>query len=346
MRFLTQTDETGASARLRAYALLPYLVQEGFKVTIDPAPAAATTAGYVRLALSRLVEVPTTALANDVIVIQRDLVNHLAPWIEYLYSAAGTPLILDVDDAIDLRPPGKPPTWRSRLFGSGNKLEQLARLSFAVVAGNDLLAEKIRPWNPDVRVIPTCLDLSAFPRPAPRVLPMNRPTVIGWIGSPLTTPYLELVHGPLRELATRRKIVFRTVGAANLGWSDIPLDQHPWSRSTEAADVESFDIGIMPLTDDDWSRYKCGTKILQYFAAAVPVVASPVGMNIAALDSGRAGILAATERDWIEGIEKLLTDGALYSRLSAAGRDRAETRYDIRRHAPAWAALIREAARK
>ena len=47
----------------------------------------------------------------------------------------------------------------------------------------------------------------------------------------------------------------------------------------EVADVRSFQVGIMPLPDDPWTRGKCTCKILQYFAASLPVVCSPVGAN-------------------------------------------------------------------
>ncbi len=338
--FLTQTDERGASARLRVYAYKPYLEREGFRVTIVPANTRPTTGGYLETAWMRLRDLPRATREADVLVLQRDFVNHLAPWIERLYAARGVPMVLDVDDAIDLRPPGHPPTWRTRLLGTPDKLEALSRLVAAVVAGNNYLAEKIRPWNPHVQVVPTCLDLSGRARPAPRSLPRDRPVVIGWIGSPLTTSYLEPVRPALERLAARRPIRLRTVGAAALHWPGVPLDQRPWDAETETAGVESFDIGIMPLSDDEWSRSKCGTKILQYFAAAVPVVASPVGMNVFALDGGRAGLLASGEDGWFSALERLSTDAALYRALSASGRERVEAEFDVRRYAPVWASLL------
>lgn len=346
VRFLTQTDEQGASARLRVYSYVNYLAAEGLQITVDPANTEATTIGYARTALQRMTGIVETAALNDVIVIQRDFVNHMVPWIEWLYAKSGRPLILDVDDAIDLRPPGHPEGWRSKLLGTDGKLESLARMAHTVVAGNHYLAGRIREWNPNVQVIPTCLDLSAWPRPAPRRLPAGRPIVIGWIGSPLTTFYLGFVKEALRGIAARRQIVFRTVGATALSWEGVPLEQRIWRAETELAEIEQFDIGIMPLTDDEWSRGKCGTKIIQYFAAAVPVVASPVGMNVDALDGGKAGLLASTTREWTEAFDRLLGDPGLYTQLSVAGRDRAETQYDLRRYVPLWSEIIHKAAER
>lgn len=347
VRFLTQTDARGASARLRAYALAPYLKERGFEVTIDALNREGTgTKAYVQRFYDRLIGMQTLRETTDVVVLQRDLINHLKPWLEKAYAGLGIPMILDVDDAIDLRPPGIPPTWRARLFGSGNKLEALAKICDTVVAGNDYLAEKIRPWNARTQVIPTCLDFFHYPARKPKTLPEGRTAVIGWIGSPLTTPYLEEIHAPLSRLAARRDIVLRTVGAAPLSWNDVPLDQRPWDDKTERYEVAAFDVGVMPLTDDEWSRAKCGTKIIQYFAASVPVIASPVGMNVQACDEGRAGLLAASAEEWEAAFDRLLGDGALYSDLSARGRERGEQHYDIRAHADTWAALLREVVKE
>lgn len=343
VRFFTQTDEHGASARLRAYAFAPYLIARGFQVTIDPLRRPPTgTVAYIQRFFDRLVAMQDLRATTDVIVLQRDLINHLRPWLEKAWAGLGIPMVLDVDDAIDLRPPGNKPTWRSRLLGSSNKLEQVSRLCDAVVAGNDYLADKILPWNENTHVIPTCLDFVHYPPRKPRKLPGNRQVVIGWIGSPLTTPYLELIHAPLARLAKERNIVFRTIGAAPLEWTDVPLDQRPWDDKTERFEVPAFDVGVMPLSDDEWSRSKCGTKIIQYFAFSVPTIASPVGMNVQACDEGRAGLLATTEDEWYEAFARLLSDADLYNELSIKGRERGERHYNTGAWADTWATILRD----
>lgn len=341
---LTQTDEQGASARLRIYACAPYLRERGIDFEVVPTRVRASTTGYLAAALRLLRQRKSLARRADVFIIQRDLINHLKPWLEQAYARTGLPLVFDIDDAIDLRPPGFPPTWRSRLLGCEDKIEALARLAHSVVVGNDTLATTARRGCPRVTVIPTALDLSAFPPPPPRSLPEGRPVVIGWIGSPLTTPYLEPLRRPLASLAAERSIVFRTIGAAPLNWPELPVEQRPWSAATQDEEVAAFDIGVMPLFDDAWSRGKCGTKIIQYFVAGVPAIASPVGMNTRALRGGAAGLLASSEDQWLEALRCLTGEPERYAALSLAGRRCAEEDFDIRGHIDAWERILREAA--
>jgi glycosyltransferase involved in cell wall biosynthesis len=108
---------------------------------------------------------------------------------------------------------------------------------------------------------------------------------------------------------------------------DAPLQAvHPfvenkqWTAAEELADLRSFTIGIMPLDDDPWTRGKCGVKILQYFASARPVVASPVGENLALVREGENGFLARTANGWRDRLADLLDDRVQCMRLGAAGR--------------------------
>ena len=76
----------------------------------------------------------------------------------------------------------------------------------------------------------------------------------------------------------------------------------------------------MPLMDDEWSRGKCGLKILQYMAAGIPAVGSPVGVNKEIIQDGKNGFLASTEDEWYEKLLSLCEDPELRRRMGNAGR--------------------------
>ncbi len=107
------------------------------------------------------------------------------------------------------------------------------------------------------------------------------------------------------------------------------------------ADVQGFDVGIMPLPDDIYTRGKCGLKALQFMATGRPVVISPVGMNTTLVQHGENGLLASTEDEWIGALERLRDDPELRRTLGRRGRATIEAGYS----AEVGARLFAQAAR-
>src|SRR5438874_1070790 len=97
------------------------------------------------------------------------------------------------------------------------------------------------------------------------------------------------------------------------------LDVRGWSESTEVAELQRFDVGIMPLRDAPMERGKCGYKLIQYMACGRPVVASPVGASRQIVEHGTNGFLASTAAEWVAAL-RALQDPALRRRMGAAGR--------------------------
>ena len=109
----------------------------------------------------------------------------------------------------------------------------------------------------------------------------------------------------------------------------IPVVKKRWSLAAELDDLRSFDVGIMPLPDDPWTRGKCGVKVLQYFAAGVPVVCSPVGTNLELVAHGHNGYFARSEDEWVERLMDLLVDEAKRRQFGRAGREVVAARYSV-----------------
>jgi glycosyltransferase involved in cell wall biosynthesis len=123
-------------------------------------------------------------------------------------------------------------------------------------------------------------------------------------------------------------------------WPDINVEGVPWSEATEAAALAAAHIGIMPLTDDEWSRGKCAFKLLQYMAASLPCVASPVGANTEAVIDGVNGFHAATLEDWESRLETLIVSPSLRARFGAAGLEHVERRYSMRAYRAHYVPLL------
>ena len=125
----------------------------------------------------------------------------------------------------------------------------------------------------------------------------------------------------------------------------MPLAIRPWSEEKEVADIQCFDVGIMPMPDDPWARGKCGYKLIQYMACGRPVVASPVGANQQIVEDGVNGFLAATTADWVRALCTLRDSSDLRERMGKAGRFKVETQYCIQVTAPRLLSLLHSGSR-
>ena len=109
-------------------------------------------------------------------------------------------------------------------------------------------------------------------------------------------------------------------------------------------EVGGFDVGIMPLPNDAWSRGKCGFKLIEYLACGVPVVASPVGVNSQIVRVGESGFLCDTDSEWIGALKRLAGDPELRRRMGAAGREDVVRNWSLQRWGPEVAALLAQTA--
>ncbi len=167
---------------------------------------------------------------------------------------------------------------------------------------------------------------------------------IGWIGSPLTSSYLDLLRPALAALTARIPLRLLLIGAAPTALAGLPVERVAWSQDTEAAEIARCDVGVMPLPDLPWERGKCGYKLIQFMACALPVVASPVGANRDIIVPGETGFLAARGADWVSMLSRLHHDPQLRRRMGEAGRRRAEQLYSLQITAPRLVDLLRRLA--
>jgi glycosyltransferase involved in cell wall biosynthesis len=210
-----------------------------------------------------------------------------------------------------------------------------------VIAGNAHLANRAREHAKRVEVVPSCVDPKRQPLREHRE---QEVVTIGWIGSRSTTDQLRDVLSAIASLnqdGLRARLVL--VGAepafGNIEW----LESKPWSLDSERTDLSSFDVGIMPLPDTEWARGKCGYKLLQYFSAGVPAIASPVGVNSSIVGNDeQRGLLASTLEEWRSALATLVTDAKARAEMGSNARRFVEREYSYERWAPELAGVLRE----
>ena len=191
--------------------------------------------------------------------------------------------------------------------------------------------------------MPSTIDTDVY-RPAPAgVGPRSDVLTLGWTGSHTSVRYLEALRPALTDLARKTRLRLRVVGA-RFACDGVEIEELPWRAESEVADLLPIDVGLMPLPDEEWVKGKCSFKALQYMALAIPVVLSPVGMNVEVVADGGNGLFATTSAEWMEKISRLAAKSELRKRLGEAGRQTVEARYSARAQAPRVAAVLRRAA--
>ncbi len=176
-----------------------------------------------------------------------------------------------------------------------------------------------------VEIIPSAVDIL-------RILQKNdysisSPPILGWIGSKVTHRYLENIAPALCELRKKKDFVLNVISDKKFVFSGLNLNNILWSKDSEVCELSKFDIGIMPLSEDPFSRGKASYKLLQYMAAGIPSVASSVGMNVDVAGSNEFALLADTDNDFISAINELLNSCELRKSIGEKARNKIENEF-------------------
>lgn len=283
----------------------------------------------------RRLRTPLKGNGVDAVLLNCELLPFVPGWLER--SLLPRTYIYDYDDAFYLRyRQGRLSPLRPVL---GGKFDTLIAGAAAVSAGNRQLAEYAAALNPNTHILPTVVDTSRYV-PAPR--PEGSVFTLGWIGSPTTAPYLAEVIRPLSVIGREGPVRLVVIGGKAPTVPQVEVREVPWSEASEVAEINGFDVGIMPLPDDEWTRGKCAFKLIQYLACGVPVIASRVGANVDVV-TDQCGYLAADAEEWIGALRSLRDDPGQRQRMGQAGRARIEQHYSLRRNLPLLAEVIRRA---
>lgn len=335
--FVTLGSAREACSRVRIFQYLPYLNAHGVEVDVEPffpdvhddqsacTPSIVKRVADAQYVWRRALRVALRAPAYDVVFLQRVL---LPPALHRFLRRRARRLVFDFDDAIYTG-------HRGAQYGAADAPERFVHTigsSDAVIASTPYLCERASRHQRKVHYIPSAVDCERYRPREPRRCPGDE-VIVGWIGSGSTTMYLEPVLPLLRRLASPHDGVRVELVGARLS-SDDSIRVHEWRLDDECARLARFDIGIMPLDDDEWSAGKGGYKLLQYMASGIPSVVSSVGVGPRIIRHGETGFVATTASDWEGSLRRLVADDQLRQRLGRQARSDVERDYSIARWAP------------
>jgi hypothetical protein len=342
---LTQLGEWSSSTRARALQYVPLLEEIG-EVDVflpdDRPPRRPGPLGRVvyfaehgRRYATRFRQVSLLTPDYDALFVQRGLYPLGPGYIVRTIERFNGRVVYDIDDALYTETPAarqRGPVGRW-IYGPQQALRLIDRAD-TIVVSTEALAAGLPTQKRNIVVLPTIPNVASYRQATDG----GTPGLIGWAGTNGGLHYLD----PLAD-------VFERLHGENIGRlrviSSIPWwgcsEFQEWKLKDESQMFAPLAVGIMPLPDTEYAEAKAGYKLLQYMAAGVPVVASPVGVNRKLVEQSGAGYLAKSPDEWDQALRTLLRDPDLRKAMGESGRAYVAQHADLAGQARVLASLFR-----
>lgn len=325
------------SQRFRFEQYIPYLEQQGFTCNIHPfynerawkiiyAKGQTTAKAYhVLLSFLRRILLMFQLRNAQHIFIHRELSHVGPPFFEwFLAKVLGKKIIYDFDDAIWL-PNYSDQNARFQRLKMYKKVHYIMKIADKITAGNMYLKRYAENYNSEVLYLPTTIDLN-YHSTNPIA---NKRLVIGWTGSHTTAKYLDVLIEPIEKLSQKYDFDFVVISNENPRFKLNNFRFIKWTKESEIEDLNTIDIGLMPLEDNIWTQGKCAFKILQYMALGKPCIASSVGANKDVIIEGENALFSYSDEEWYAKIETLLINAELRKKLGKTALKTVKEKYSV-----------------
>lgn len=311
------------------YQTQSFLSTKNWKLFFRPGQPVKKMAALIKGYLKRI-SVLWVSTKFDLIFIHREAAPLGPPVFEWILSRVlHKKIIYDFDDAIWLTDKKNESQFLQSLKWR-NKVATICKWSYKISCGNEYLRQFAQQHNKQAFLNPTTIDIENLHRLYKHEKIVNKKVIIGWTGSHSTIKYLNDIEPILQVLENEYpQLEYWIIADKPTTLKLKSLHFKKWSLETEIADLSQFDIGIMPLPDDEWARGKCGFKALQYMALEIPTVASPVGVNTSIIDHGINGFLCSDEGEWLKVLSLLIQDELKRKQIGKKGREKVLKSYSV-----------------
>jgi len=320
--FLTPHINT-PSTRFRVLQNIPELEKNAFDITIHEIPKGI-------FARKKLFD---SLPSYDIVFLQKKTFQRFT---FYYLRRKSKILIYDFDDAVMFR------DSNAAYFHSPSNLSRFRNIlkhADVVVSGNEYLKNLAMPHATKVVVIPTGIDTQTYARKSSSDI--SYPMTIGWIGSKPNLIYLKQLIEPVNKLYTMTKnFRVKIVCDDFIDGFACPVEKKIWKKEDEVTDIQSFDIGVMPLLNDQWTKGKCALKLLQYMSCGLASVSSDTDVTSSIIRDGINGFLASSDSQWIEKTKFLFENPDKLITIGNKARKSIEGNYDSKTTALKYAAVF------
>ncbi|UCD54808.1 MAG: glycosyltransferase family 4 protein [Candidatus Omnitrophota bacterium] len=333
--FVPYGTDRAPATRYRVTQYLPHLAERGIDYSVFSAISKLSTAlmikspdftplarflYYVYVSAERLfrfLAIVFICRGFDIIFLQR---TTFPLRLEMLLKMLNKNIIFDIDDAIYLPDrEGDDFVTRIKKYIKKNEVINILKISRIVIVENEYIKRFVSQYCKEISKLPGPIDTERFFVRNKKGLDR---VVIGWIGSPATTSYLHMLDNVFRDIKRKYDFVkFRFIGLGKYKNPPVEFERIDWNSETEVGSLQGFDIGIMPMPDNEWTRGKLGCKMLQYMAVGIPAVVSYTPTNAEIIDDGENGFFVTKENEWTDLLSMLVEDAPLRSKIGERARN-------------------------
>lgn len=246
-------------------------------------------------------------------------------------AARKKPIIYQLDDPLFM--PYKSPSngYFSYLKFFG-KIKEIIAMSKVVMVNSTHIREYAAQFNKNIWQVPSIVDTKKF---AYQPFAENPKRVcIGWSGSPTTLKNIKLVEKPLQKISEKNIADIHFIGGLDFNLENVKYTAQKWNGETEVEDLRKIQIGLVPLPENSWNKYKFIMKTAQYMALGIVPVGTPMASNTEVIRHGENGFLAANNEEWINYLSILAEDSKLRNEMSAKAAQDAQANYSLEANAP------------
>lgn len=215
-----------------------------------------------------------------------------------------------------------------------------------ITTTTEILADVFRQYNPNVRVLPNCVDLDRWNK-----LPLIREKDeirIFWAGGQSHWEDFLIVREPLKEIFAKYKNAKMVI----MGW--VPpgfvemygadrVEFHDWVETISypyKMQTMDVDFGIIPLRDTEFNKCKSPIKWIEMSALQIPSVTSFISpyremMGLSNSDNG-VFIEDNDPESWVKGISFMIENVKARKEMGLVARRVVEENFDINTQYHQW----------
>ena len=300
------------------------------------------------------------SIAADIVVFHRPVSKYLIELARIL-KAQGKKIVMDNDDTLKEDNGFKFNEYMDeKRVEKGIEtmtlaLDQFAKEADLVTCSTEFLKKEYEAVNPNVLVLPNCIDPFYFPKPKSNETDIIRIGITGSVGVTNDIEALKLIIEKYQN-DPRVRLVLLSIPAKGENdiykelysqqyayWSSVNIEWHPFAKVDQYYDTLNdlkLDMVIIPRTDTYFNRCKSNLKFLENSMLEIPTIGqsfptkdSPYEVNP---EDAKHLLLAENTEQFVTQIEKLIVDKDLREKIGKEAREYVLDNYSIEKNAHKW----------